>query len=381
MEKSMIGRFRTLFSQSPCNTSRQTEVDISKAVVACTLAAIHVFVLCSPDRVLDYFGVAYIFDSVLGGPMAAPLFMFSMGIGLAYSKDRSPKRLLKRGISLILMGYLLNICRYLIPSIVGYGISGEYSFYMNPLPFLFFGNDIWQFAGIAHIFMAFLLWLGMSETGTLNTGIILAALAMTMGDVNTRNDAANVILGHIVGVGDEGRIYSDFPLFIWFAIYAGGYTFGYFLLRLKDKKRFYSIVTLPFLIISITVMVLEYRFEVGMMGGSGANVFYHMTLPEILVCFCFVIGLLGVNFFLSLRLSPGTIRIFEDISRSLMAVYFIQWILVWWSVNVIIYNILGYRYFDWPYGLLLGTVLGLISVVLGIWWTKRRKTSNVGKKD
>ena len=372
MEKeSFFARFRNLFSETPVNDKRQSEVDMAKALVACCLAAIHVFVECSTDEVLDEYGIAYIFDSILGGPMAAPMFMFCMGIGLTYSRNNTPKRIFIRGLYILVMGFLLNTARYLIPSLIGYAITKDYVFYLSLLPYKFFGNDIWQFAGLAHIFMALLLKLGLKPLGTFNVSIVMSAGGVLFNGTKTDSNVLNVILGHFIGMGDEGRIFSDFPLLLWFTIYSAGYVFGYYLIRTKDKDAFYRTITVPALVVSIGAMLLEVYLEIGMMGGSGANVFYHMTLPEAIVCEIFVIGLLGICHFAHKKLSDRAKRLIERTSRSLMAVYFIQWVLVWWTVDLFIYVIRGDKYFDWPLGLLIGVILGFLSVVLGIWWKEK----------
>ncbi len=375
-KRHFLSELRGLISAEPCNTGRQQEVDLAKAMIACCLAAIHVFVECSTDEALDSYGVPYFFDSILGGPMAAPMFMFCMGVGLRYAHDHSPRHLFIRGVRLIAMGYLLNLCRYVIPSLLGYMITGDYDFYIIPLPYRFFGNDIWQFAGLANLFMALLIYLDMTPLATFNVGVITSAISMVFPDLDTHNEVLNVLLGHFIGVGGEGRIYSDFPLFIWFPIYAGGYVFGYYLIRVRDEERFYRMITVPSLIITLGFMSLEAYLGVGMMGGSGANVFYHMLLPEAFICILFVVGFIGVDYYILKYLPQWLISLIERISRSLMAVYFIQWVLVWWIVDFFIYVIRGDKYLDWPWGLLLGIVIGAVSVEFGIRVTESKGRYN-----
>ncbi len=366
-------KISSLYSNEPCNVSRQPEIDMAKAVVACCLAAIHVFVECSTDEALDSYGVAYFFDSVLGGPMAAPMFMFSMGIGLAYSHDSSPHRVFRRGLQLLGLSYLLNFVRFFIPSILGYAITGDGAFYIEPLFFKMVGNDIWQFAGMAHLLMALLLYSGFSPLSTLNVGVILGAIAMYLGDINTGNDYLNAFLGYFIGIEDETTVISDFPLMTWFMIYTGGYVFGYYIMRLRDKDTFYKMVTLPYMGISITVMIIEAVRGTGMMGGSGVNVFYHMAIHEAFICMMFIIGLMGIYHFMLKKMSDKAKALMERISRSLMGVYFFQWTFCWWAVDFFIYIIRGDKYFDWPYGILLGAVLGFLSVLTGVWWTEKGK--------
>ena len=53
-----------------------------------------------------------------GGPLAAPVFMFSMGIGMIYTHHDSPREHIKRGWKLLLTGYLLNFFRQTLPQLI-----------------------------------------------------------------------------------------------------------------------------------------------------------------------------------------------------------------------------------------------------------------------
>ena len=53
-----------------------------------------------------------------GGPLAAPVFMFCMGIGMVYTRHGTPSDLIRRGIRLLLTGYLLNFFRQTVPMLI-----------------------------------------------------------------------------------------------------------------------------------------------------------------------------------------------------------------------------------------------------------------------
>src|SRR3954453_3744408 len=57
--------------------------------------------------------------SFLGGPTAAPVFMFLMGASLAFSSRSSFSSLAVRGLWLLWLGYLLNFLRGVIPAYLG----------------------------------------------------------------------------------------------------------------------------------------------------------------------------------------------------------------------------------------------------------------------
>ena len=90
-----------LFSNEPVNRGRQIELDLAK----CLAIFFMIFLHC-------YFGTSYFANDIslgmqravsqlFGGPFAAPVFMFTMGVGMVYSRNQAPAYLIKRGIKLI----------------------------------------------------------------------------------------------------------------------------------------------------------------------------------------------------------------------------------------------------------------------------------------
>ena len=68
---------RELFADKPVNTGRQIEVDIGKATMVLMLPFIHCIIECSTDAQFDY-GVSFLFDTIIGGPFSAPMYLFAM---------------------------------------------------------------------------------------------------------------------------------------------------------------------------------------------------------------------------------------------------------------------------------------------------------------
>ncbi|MCR5453107.1 MAG: heparan-alpha-glucosaminide N-acetyltransferase domain-containing protein [Lachnospiraceae bacterium] len=374
--------FEKIISKNVVNTGRQPEADIMKAFVLLNLAIIHVYVECSTAEELFY-GLRYFFDSIIGGPFAAPFFMFSMGLGLAYTKKDSAEDLFRRGRDMLFIGIAHNVCRYLIPSLIGYVITKDADFYLARLPYRFFSNDILQFATLAFFTMGLLKKFKLSIKWIWVISVIMMFIALPFNGLYFDNHAINIILGFFIGTENppgEPVIYTDFPLFIWFFIYASGSLFGELLKRVKDKKKFYAIVTPPCLIIFWATIIHQFVYEYGMMMGPGDNVFYHMNPYEALVCNLNSIACLGLCFFLS-RILPGKIQdIANHISRNINVIYFIQWVLVFWTVDLIIYVITGSTHLDQIPALIVGIILSILTVILSdVWVNLRRRISNEKK--
>ena len=68
-----------IFSDKEVNTGRQQELDLARAFIIFCLAIIHVTIECTSDEGLTS-GIPYLFDTIIGGPFSAPMYMFVMGI-------------------------------------------------------------------------------------------------------------------------------------------------------------------------------------------------------------------------------------------------------------------------------------------------------------
>jgi len=361
------------FTKEPCNTGRQFELDVFRFILIYRLAVVHVFVDGSPPAALDVLGIPYYFDSVVGGVIGPTRFMIMMGIGLAYTRHGSPKELFTRGVKLWVIGFLLNVFRYLIPSLVGYAASGDAEQFLAPLPYLFFGNDILQFASMAMMLMALLRYFKLTPAKIMAVSLVMSIVGTVFRSVDLHNNVLNVIGGHFFGVETESGdpyIYSDFPLLTWFIFYAFGYLFGCYYQRLKDKKRFYNIVSPICIVIAVAFCSWEIVGGFGMMMGEGANVFYHMTTPEAFICIIACIGFLIIPYYLAKIIPESWKKPMTSVSRNVNSIYCIHWVLVFWIVDVLLTLIKGDPYLDPIPAYLLGLALSIISMLLAEVWSK-----------
>jgi hypothetical protein len=94
--------------------------------------------------------------SFLGGPTAAPVFMFLMGASLAFSSRSSFGSLAVRGLWLVWLGYLLNVLRGVIPAYLGLSTGVVSADQIAPftLPWLATTVDVHHMAGLSLIALA-----------------------------------------------------------------------------------------------------------------------------------------------------------------------------------------------------------------------------------
>lgn len=358
-----------IFSDKPVNLDRQWELDLARSVIIFCLALIHCTIECTSDEGLVS-GIPYLFDTIIGGPFSAPMYMFVMGIGMAYTKKNTPEHHFRRGLHIFVLGYILNICRFLIPYSIGYAITGDYAVYMEPLLYKVLCNDILTFAGLAMMLIALFMKIKLSGGMMLIITTIMCALGTVFNGVDVQNPLGNIFLGYLIGTEDAaGLVLSDFPLFNWMIFPTFGYAFAAVLKRVKDKKLFYLTVSLPAIIIAIVYFSYGITHEVGMFG-EGQNCYYHMIFTDVLASLTLTVGMVGVNYLILQILPHKVFYIAWTISENITAVYFTHWVLVSLIVNVLIYIVRGTTELAPGIVMILGSAISIVSIIIGYYWNK-----------
>lgn len=364
-----------IFSKNEVNTSRQWELDLARAVIIFCLALIHCTIECTSDEGLCS-GIPYLFDTVIGGPFSAPMYMFVMGVGMAYTKKNMPKHFFKRGVAIFGLGYLLNICRFLIPYLIGFAITKDYAVYMEPLLYKVFCNDILTFAGFAMMIMALFVKLKLSNIVMLAIATVMCAFGTFFNGVDVNSPLGNIFLGYVIGTEDAaGMVLSDFPILNWMMFPVCGYVFGHVLKYVKNKKLFYLTVSLPAILIAIVYFTIGIYKEVGMFG-EGQNCYYHMIFSDVFGSLALTIGMIGVYYFILQVLPKKIFYVAWVISENITTVYFIHWVLVSFVVNVFLYIARGTTELEPWKVMILGSAISVVSIAIAPYCRKcieRRK--------
>ena len=365
-----------IFSRELVNTSRQWEMDLARAVIIFCLALIHVTIECTSDEGLCN-GIPYLFDTIIGGPFSAPMYMFVMGVGMAYTRKNTPMEHFIRGFKILVVGYVLNICRFLIPYSIGYWVTGDYAYYIEPLLYKVLGNDILVFAGLAMMLMALFVKLKLSKGMMVLIATVMCAFGTLLNGVDVNSPLGNIFLGYLIGTEDAaGLVLSDFPILNWLMFPVCGYVFGGILKHVKDKNLFYLIFALPAIIIAAVYFTYGVYNEVGMFG-EGQNCYYHMIFSDVLASLCLTVGMIGVYHFVLKIFPKKMFYVAWGISENITVVYFTHWVLVSFVVNLAMYVIRGTTLLT-PWQVVgLGTVISIAAIVIAHFYTvaieKRRR--------
>jgi len=143
-----------ILTTNEINPGRQIELDIAKGLAIAFMIFDHVLESYGSDQLNNtiFADIIYFMACV----PAAPVFMFLMGFGFLYSRNRNNyKHFLQRGFTVFLFGYILNILRGTCPLLVGFFAWGEYD--RASLIEWTLEIDILQFAGLAMIFWGILV--------------------------------------------------------------------------------------------------------------------------------------------------------------------------------------------------------------------------------
>ena len=375
----MIPIKNKLFADSEINTSRQKELDLARALMIYCLAYIHITIECSTDEALCS-GIPYLFDTVIGGPFSAPMYMFVMGIGMTYTKNFTPPDHFRKGVKLFLLGYVLNICRFLIPYSIGYAITGDHAMYIEPLLYKVLGNDILTFAGLSMMLLALFIKLGLSNAVMLVLATVMCAFGTLLNGVDVGAPLANIFLGYLIGTEDAaGMVLSDFPILNWMMFPTCGYVFGRMLRRVKNKDLFYRTLSLPAGIIAVVYFTIGIYTEAGMFG-EGQNCYYHMIFSDVLASLCLTVGLIGIYHCIIKILPEKLYALAQNISQHITPIYCIHWVLVSLTANLGMYIIRGTTLLTSGQILAVGTVISVVSILIANCYTMLKEGSRGNEK-
>lgn len=319
-----------IVSNESINTGRQVEVDLLKAfTVVFSMIIVHVY----DFDVIDFKdGFTWWIDIIFGGIFAAPMFMFSMGIGLEYTRGSDAGQMAVRGLKLLTVGQTLNLFRYAL--IFGVQalllINTEYD--MMPAMALNLSSDIMQFAGLSFLLMALFRKLRLR-----NWQIFIVAALMSVGGtmlerVETGCYGVDQVLGCIWGTETE----SFFPLLNWFVFVAAGKCFGAFYKRVANKTAFFLCVA-PVGIISFAAVWYFQQYTSSCIFNSFDPDYFGfcwMRLPDSIAIIMMTPTVIGLFYLLARLLPKTTIDVLSHPSKHINQYYCVSW---WWIMVLHLY--------------------------------------------
>ncbi len=320
-----------LFSDQKVNSGRQAELDLAK----CSSIFFMIFLHC-------YFAMSYFeYDislflergiaQLVGGPFAAPVFMFAMGVGMVYSRNQEPRYLIVRGIKLLQLGFFVNIGEFFVPYFLSGNLMNDWERFPIANGLLLFCIDILAFAGMAFMLTGILKKLKVSTKGMVIVSIILSIIGSFARFHDFGSNVANLIAGYFVGSAGG---FTAFPLFNWFIFPAVGLLFGEYYQRCNDKKKLLSLWPVA-LVISVAYFVISWFIPNGFL--SEMHLYWFMTTYDALSCLICVYGVIGACLMITRHLPEGAVKFFSKTSSNVNTIYVIQWFIIPITYVLIVY--------------------------------------------
>ncbi|MBI2780368.1 MAG: DUF1624 domain-containing protein [Chloroflexi bacterium] len=294
--------------------------------------------------------------SLLGGPTAAPVFMFLMGASLAFSSRTSFRWLAVRGLWLLWLGYLLNFLRGVIPAYLGLttGVVTPEQIAPFTLPWLATTVDVHHMAGLSLIAIAALrmaarpgwVWLGLAA------GIVLAGPFLRGLEFGTPllDGPLTPILG-----GAPNVYYAVVP---WIAFPLVGGVFGSIMARATDRTRVFrwgALIGVALCMAGIGLFVVNPPvFDVNTYWRMPPSYFVSITGLVLLWLFACDLAVRRVR----------ANRAFDFLygwSGRVIAIYFTHWVVVGWGAGIF-----GFR--SQP---LSGALIGIVVAIVATSWLSR----------
>lgn len=338
--------FNQLFNKEEINTGRQLEWDFVKVLAIIFMICTHPFDYAGFDQLLSPY-LYLIFDTILGGPFSAPVFMIAMGLGMVYTRHNSPKDFIKRGIYLFVIGYILNILLFLID----FWLLGPEE---SPISIIF-GVDILQFAALAFIVIGIFKKLGFDYKLILIISIILSLFATIIGGISIPNIYLGQIIGYILPVYN---VASYFPLFNWLIFPAVGMAFAKLLMRCNDKSKLY-LPMIVFFIIGCILIIFELKYSLGIYYTSPLHIegligLYYMSTFSCIICILITLGLVSICYFVLTYINSLKFEEFiKRSSKNVTIIYFIQYILIFTILRIFVF-----------YGFITSDFVGMLFIII-----------------
>lgn len=347
---------------------RIRELDLLKAFGIICMVICHAVFRLGPHRVGYENDFLFLLGDVVLGEYAvvAHGFMFAMGVGLVFSKRSTPGRLLRRGLWILLLAYILNFLRYGIYALAYAMIEGEF---LPDTVFALVSPDILQFAGIALLFTGFLKWLKLGERMIFAISVVLSLLGGPLAFVFQGGPLFNYLLGLLVITTRED---ACFAFLNWYVFVGFGMMFGRLLQRTSDEDGFYRRVLWTSGPVAVLYIVLSFIF--GNCFLSKGSWYYAASLPEAIGLLSIDLVLMAGFHFMLKRVDQARLSIPFAMSRNITRIYVIHWCILGFVDSIFCYLL----EMVFPYALIY--LFGMALLAASCWISFRLERRSKQKK-
>lgn len=314
--------------------NRLLSIDLARGLAVFFMIAVHTLEVFANQEVKNsLFGQIIEF---LGGPPAAPVFMTLMGFSFIYSRKSELKPKLFRGFKIFLSGYILNIIRGVIP----FNLATYFKMDIAktfPIEKLNEYNiltivDILQFAGIALMIMAIIQELKINKFIILIFALLISMVSPFLWGIQLNIPIIDFVLDLFWGDQHIGFSFVDnkiaFPVFPWLTFPLLGMFLGETMKNSIDQNRTFRHFGIGgFIVLVIGTVISSFNIDYHF------NDYYHSRQGAMLFMCGFVVFWIYLSQ-LAIEKIP-TNKLFSILfnwSNGVTNIYFVQWIIIIWSI-------------------------------------------------
>ena len=293
-----------------------------------------------------------------GGPLAAPVFMFCMGIGMVFTRHSSPSDFIRRGFKLLITGYLLNFFRQTIPMLIAMALDIETGF---SLIGGLLNVDILPFAGMAFITIGLMKKKGLPSSFMLVIALLFQAAGIWATKLKISSILVVTLLGLLIPSGDH----VAFPMTLWLIYPVLGILFGECLKKTSDRSSPYKklMVAAAVFFTAYSVALIFVGYDIRLFYSLYEGSYYFQTLLHTLWIAPLIVLTLGGCYFLLGGIGKTVFgKIIRYCSINLTTIYIIQWLLIGYGLGVAI--LLGFESTTSPLVISLIAICLMTSAVL-----------------
>ncbi len=318
---------------TPKPKKRIWSLDFAKGFALIFVVIIHILDNLSSTQVQQS-GFAYTIF-VIGRLVGAVVFMFLMGVALTISSRSDLKGGIKRGLEVMLIGYVLNFFRGTLPVWVSIQ-RGIYTLEevapQTPL-YLLREFDILPFAGFALIILVTMKHFLRKPLYWLIAGLVVAFLTPVLRNLSpgTGLPVIDLVLSHFWS--REDPIY--FSILPWLAYPLFGMVYGHYLIKAENKPKFLwktvfmgfilMAVCTPMLFINPGYKTLDLHSTFFAFRRTAIGAIWYAGFVPVWLALCYLLVEKIPGNFLFRRLYYW--------SKNVTSIYCIQWIIIGWIVT------------------------------------------------
>ena len=339
-------------SGSGLKRSRYLYLDILKTIALILMPLPHIYEVADGlemleagfpfERIDTVLGVLYLFITAL--------FLFSMGCSLVLTGKNTPADYARRGLKLLLVGFVLNVVRAGLPYVI-MGLLIDPSCYIEALNWMVL-SDIIYFDGLFFLLFALLKKINMSDWMILATAVVMMMASHFIPSPVFSTEAPGNFVGNFIYVNS----FSSFPILSWFIYPVLGYLYQKKYDTVPNKDTFVlkaGIAGAAGLILTTAVLLVTNTMEKRYFLWGEMD--FRMDIPTTLITGSVMFAYMSIIYFVARGLKAKPLQNFcTTTSVNINRIYCIHWVLV--NYGILFWSMLAKR----------GTERGGMIFVIGI---------------